>query len=183
MSNGDVEIKTVEAVENAKQKEDNAITLSTGVVLKGKQVPPLLLIKIITSSPRPKVPVYMDKNMGREMENPDDPDYQERVKAWKMEQSNMTLNALILLGTELVSVPKKFPGPDEKDWMEEYQLLGIPMLPENKSWRYLTWLTYKAAPGSDDLDKIKEVVGRLSGIPESKVDAAEQFPSGKQVSG
>lgn len=175
MSNGE-DRKVIKAVEDINKPEDNTITLSTGVVLRGKLVPPLALIKVMSAFPRPKVPVWLNPSMGREMENPDDPDYIERVRAWKSESGNITLNALILMGTELVSTPKKFPGPDTKDWQEEYQVLGMPMSPENKNWRYLTWITFKAAPTIGDLDLIKEVVGRLSGIPEDKVEAAEQFP-------
>lgn len=168
--------KAVKAVEEAQLPEDNTITLSTGVVLRGKQVPPLVLIKVMSAYPRPKPPTWFNPTMGREMENPDNPDYIEQVKAWRTESGNITLNALIMLGTELVSVPKKFPGPDGKEWLDEYAVLGVPMSPENKNWRYLTWVTFKAAPAVEDLDKIKEVVGRLSGISESKVAAAEQFP-------
>ncbi len=174
MENND--IKTVAAVDAALAPEDNTVTLSTGVVLRGKQAAPLVLVKIMSAYPRPKIPVYMNKTMGREVENPDDPDYQERVQAWKMDSTNATLNALIILGTELVSKPKKMEGPEDDGWLEEYRVLGVPMTPENKTWRYLTWITYKAAPTTGDLDLIKEVVGRLSGIPEAKVDAAETFP-------
>ena len=173
------DIKVVEAVEQAQKPEGDTITLSTGVVLRGRQVPPLILVKLLAAFPRPKIPTWISPTMGREMENPSDPDYIDRVNAWKTESSNVMLNALILLGTELVSVPKKMPGPDNKDWQDEYQILGIPMTPENKNWRYLTWITFKAAPDIEDLNLIKEVVGRLSGIPETKVEAAEQFPGSK----
>jgi len=179
MSNAD--IKSVKAVENAQKPEDNTITLSTGVVLRGKQVPPLILLKIMASYPRPKIPTYMSQEMGREMENPEDPDYIDRVKSWKVELSNSTLNALIILGTELVKAPKGMSGPEKNDWLDEYKLLGVPVFDKNSMWRYLTWVTLKAAPDTNDLNLIKEVVGGLSGIPESKVDAADEFPEGHEV--
>lgn len=181
MSVKDDEIKTVKALEKVQNPEDDTITLSTGVVLRGKQVPTLILVKLMAAFPRPKVPTWINPNMGREMENPDDPDYLERIRAWKVESSNVTLNALVLLGTELVKVPKKMNGPDDNDWIDEYKLLGLPMYPENKSWRYLTWITFRAAPALDDLNLLKEVVGRLSGIPENKVEAAETFPGSDQA--
>lgn len=179
MPKKDVTTVVSEVVEQG--DDDNTITLSTGVVLRGKQAPPLALIRIMGSFPRPKPPVYFAKNMGREMENPDDPDYIERVRAWQMDSSNAMLNALILLGTELVSKPKKMEGPDDDGWLEEYRLLSTEMLPQNKSWRYLTWITFKAAINEKDLNLIKEVVGRLSGVPESKVKAAETFPGSNQA--
>jgi hypothetical protein len=170
------EMKTAVAVEVATTPEDDTITLSTGVVLRGKQAPPLVLVKVMAAFPRPKPPTWKDPKMGREMENPDDPEYLDRVKAWQIESSNATLNALVLLGTELVSKPKKMPGPMDDTWLEDYELLGVPMNPGNKNWRYLTWMTFKAALTTEDLDKIKEVVGRLSGVPEKAVAAAETFP-------
>jgi hypothetical protein len=174
------DIDSVKTIEQAQVPEDNTITLSTGVVLRGKQVPPLVLVKIMAAFPRPKIPTWINPAMGREMENPDDPDYIERVKSWKVESSDVTLNALILMGTELVKVPKKMPGPESNEWVDEYKLLGIPVFPENKNWRYLTWVIYKAAPAVEDLDLVKEVAGRLSGISEKKVEAAEQFPGRNQ---
>jgi hypothetical protein len=138
----------------------------------------LILLKIMASYPRPKVPTWMSPEMGREVENPQDPDYIDRVKSWKVELSDSTLNALIILGTELVKMPKGMSGPEKNDWLDEYKLLGVPVFEGNKMWRYLTWITLKAAPDTNDLMLIKEVVGGLSGIPEAKVNAAEDFPEG-----
>jgi hypothetical protein len=177
------DIRSVRAIEKALGKEDNTITLSTGVVLRGKQVPPLVLVRIMASYPRPKVPTWDDPTMGRMMENPNDPDYIDQVKAWRTELANSTLNALIILGTELVKKPAKFPGPESNEWLDEYKLLGVPMDPTNVKWRYLTWITMKAAPEANDLNLIKEVVGRLSGVPEAKVEAAEDFPEGSKEPG
>lgn len=173
------ERKTVAAVEQANQPENDTITLSTGVVLRVKKVPSLTLIKMLASSPRPKVPVYFNKNMGREIEHPDDPDYIERVRSWKIEISDMTLNALILLGTELVKCPKGVPSPESDKWIQKYSLLGQPITAENEYWRYLTWVTFVAATADSDMGLIQEVVGRLSGVPEAAVEATETFPAGQ----
>lgn len=177
----ETEDRVVQAVEAAKA-EDNLIRLSTGVVLCGRAAPPLMLIKVMAAFPRPKPPVYFNATMGREVENPDDPDYIERVKANQTESSNAMLNALILLGTELVEVPKKFPKPSDDSWLEEYTEFGLPVKPEKRSWRYLTWVIFKAAPTKEDLDAIQKVVGRLSGVSEDAVHSAEEF-SGRGKNG
>lgn len=169
----------VEAVEDL-DKKDNLIYLSTGVVLRGKPAPALSLIKIMARFPRPKVPTYHNKTLGREMENPDDPDYQERVQAQKTESSSAMLNALILMGTEIESVPKKFPKPESDDWLDEYRVLGLgDEQADNKHWRYLNWVIFKAAPTADDMQAIQKAVGKLSGVPESAVQDAEEFPGGE----
>lgn len=170
----DVETRVVEAAEKI-EVEDNLIRLSTGVVLLGKPAPALALVKVMASFPRPKVPTYFNTTLGRELENPDDPDYLERVQAQKTESASAMLNALILFGTEIETVPKKFPGPSANEWIDEYREVGLDAKPENKTWRYLNWVIFKAAPSAEDMQAIQKVVGRLSGVPESAVQDAEEF--------
>jgi len=180
MSSIDEEV--AEAIEEQKKPKDNTITLSTGVVLRGKQANPLILIDVMANFPRPKPPIWKNPKMGREMENPDDPEYRARLQGWEMEMSSATLNAMILLGTELVKVPKGFPKPKDDSWLEEYELLGLDMRPDNDSWRYLKWVTFKAVKDEKDLEKIRDVVGRLSGVSESSVESAAAFPGSEQES-
>jgi hypothetical protein len=167
---------TIDAVRKANAVTDNSVRLSSGVVLKAKQANPMLLITVMAAFPRPEPPVQFNSMMGRNMENPDDPDYISRVKAWSMENSNAVLNAFILLGTEMVSVPKGVPGPGDNEWLERYEALGLPTKPMNKDWRYLKWVTTIAAVNEKDLELIRDAVGALSGVKEADVSAAATFP-------
>lgn len=176
----DTDERVLHAVEEATKTQDDLIRLSTGVILRGKMSPPLILMQVMAAFPRPKVPVVMIKDMGREMENPDDPDYQKRVKEWQTEQSNAMMVALIATGTELYEVPNDMPGPDDPAWLDEYALLGLPMHHESKAWRYLRWVQFKAALSAEDTQEIMRVVGRLSGIPENAAKTAEEFPGRDQ---
>lgn len=166
------------AIDNAGQAESNLIRLSTGVVLLAKQANPNILIRIMTSVPRPKPPTYFDEMMGREMENPDHPDYKARVEAWEMEYNGGMLNALIGLGTDLVSKPKSMPGPDDDAWLDDYRVLGLPVVPNSKAWRYITWVMFLAATKDTDIKAIAEKVKGMSGVKEADVVAAETFPDG-----
>lgn len=170
------DMKTVRAIADQKKGAQDEFTLSSGVVLRAKKANPIMLIKVMTRFPRPKPPIVPDVRMGRDMENPDDPDYIERVKAWDMESNAQVLNALILLGTELVSVPKGVEKPSGDKWIDKYRLLDMPVHPESEDWRYLSWVTFIAAPDEKDLDIIQEAVSKLSGIAEADVKDAEQFP-------
>lgn len=172
----DTDFKAATAVDKTLQPQDGTITLSSGVVLRGKQANPLILVQVMAAFPRPQPPVMYMQQMGREVENPDDPNYLEALQSWKMEYSNAIVTAMIILGTELVSKPKKMSGPDDNEWLEEYSLLGTPTHPRNKSWRYLTWVKFKAMKDEKDMELIKEIVGRLSGVRESAVKSAEDFP-------
>lgn len=189
------DVKATNVIEKLKVAgEADLIHLSTGVVLRGKKVSASLLIEVLTSVKRPKPPVYRNEKMGRMMENPDDPDYIEQVQAYKYEQAGVLQTVMILMGTEIASIPTGMEGPHpvKKEgrkqkaeeswpkWLGEYELLGLPMNPESEAWRYLTWAKFKAAVSDEDLRQIQEVVGRLSGIRESDTRAAEEFPGSDQ---
>lgn len=165
-----------DAVDNNKQAEENTIRLSTGVVLLAKQANPSMLIRVMTAQERPRPPMVFIQAMGREMENSDDPDYIERVEAWQMNYNNSMLNALVALGTELVSKPKGMPGPESDKWVEDYKFLGLPVHPQSASWRYITWVLYLAAVNDKDIAMIGDKVKNLSGVREADVAAAETFP-------
>lgn len=164
---------------------DDLIRLSTGVVLRGIPASSTTLIAVMAAFPRPKPPMWRDPTMGREMENYADPDYESRVNAWKSEQGDAMLTAFILYGTELVSKPADMSGPQpekkNKDWLLKYSLLGLPMLPEDKDWRYLMWVKTIACVSAEDTNSILEVVGRLSGVSKKDVQAAGDFPGGDKA--
>lgn len=186
MSSIQSDTKVIDALKNKDAPED-LITLSTRVVLRGKGVNPIIYISIAAMFPRPKPPVFHNPTMGRDMENPNDPDYIARVQAHQIEQGDAMVTLLILEGTELVSKPSDMPGPlpdkkkKEKDWLDRYSLLGLPMLPENQEWRYLTWVKTVACKDPNDLKLIQEVVGRLSGVSKTDVRAAEEFPGSEKA--
>jgi len=159
------------------QADDVIIRLSTGVELNAKQANPNVLIRIMTKTPRPDPPQVFMKAMGRYMENPDDPDYIARVKAWEMDYNAAMLNALIGLGTTLKSKPKSVPAPEDDDWIEDYKALGLPVVPESRNWRYITWVLFIAAPTDKDMRVIGEKIKNLSGVKEEAVHAAETFPA------
>jgi hypothetical protein len=187
--------KVIEAIEN-QEGEDNLIRLSSGVVLRGKPANATTLIQVISAFPRPKPPIHRNAIMGRDMENPNDPDYISRVQAWQVEQSNAVLTAFILLGTDMESKPEDVLGPqpvvlnngkgkDKKtvviDFLDEYALLNLPMKPQDDRWRYLTWVMTVACQTPADTEKIQEVVGRLSGVSKKDVQAAEEFPGSQKA--
>ncbi len=190
------EKRTLEAVRNAVKEEDNTITLSTGVKLRGKTVAPNILISAMAAFPRPKPPLWRDPNLGRMVENPDDPDYIKQVQSMESQQADVMLNIMIVYGTELDSVPNGFsrPFPEEKsgkkqkaeggrqkaeggrpDWLRKYALLGLPTFEEDRDWLYLTWVKTEAALKKEDNESIQKMVGKLSGVPERDVQAAETF--------
>ena len=186
--NPDTDKKSLDALK-VKNGDDNLITLSNGVVLRGKMVPPLVYVTVVGHFSSPEPPLWKDPNLGRMMENPDDPDYIKRVESVEMEKSSALLNVMIVYGTEVFSIPEGISKPlieykkigkktekIEPVWFKRYRLLGLPVFEDDSDWMYLMWIKSEVATTKEDLDSIQKVVGRLSGVPEKDVQNAESFP-------
>ena len=180
-----MEAKTDKAIAkqlDAVAEEKDFVILSTGVELYVKQANPNILIRIMTAAKRPEPPIVFMKDIGREMENPNDPDYISRVKAWEMDYNSGMLSALIALGTSLKFKPKHLPAADKDEWIADYKSLGLPIMPESKSWRYTTWVLFVAAVIDQDMKAIGDAVKKLSGVREADVQDAETFPGSDEAS-
>jgi len=144
-------------------------------------------VTVVGAFPMPKPPEWKNPLLGRMVENPDDPDYIKRVESVENEKNSAILNVMIVYGTKTESVPdfvskpfveyKKVGKKDEKvypAWFKRYKNLGLPTFEDDEDWMYLTWV--KTFATKEDLELIQKVVGRLSGVPEKDVQAAEEFP-------
>lgn len=165
-----------EEIEREDKKEEHLITLSSGVVLRAKKIPPGLLIKVMARFPRPKVYSQFNEEEQRLIQNPDHPDYIEAVKDWNAKYAEAILNAMLLFGTEEVSTPEEISTASGSKWIEELETIGEPTFRKNKSWRYLMWILTVAAASDTDYELITREVGRLSGVREEDVQKAAEFP-------
>lgn len=158
------------------------LTLSTGVVLKVHQVPPLVLARIYDQMPQePKPPKFMNPDLGREEDNPSDPSYLDAMQKYQLKLTDMITNAVVALGTSLKSVPAGFPHPykDFDAWAIPLNDAGITVEPqrhENDIAVYRSWVKYVAAQTQEDLDTLISSISRISGVAEEEVEkAAEMF--------
>lgn len=148
--------------------DPNVVTLSSGVVVRCKAAPLNLIRKLTTAVPVPAVPMKFNEEKGREEPNPFDPDYREASRQYDIRVRELTQDALIVLGTEIVSVPDGFPGPDEAAWREEVAFFGITI---DERMPRLTWMNYYAIRGLQDQLAITVRCGRLTGVREEDVTA------------
>jgi hypothetical protein len=167
--------ESIERIDAAEKRQDEGppeLVLSTGVKLRILKVAPVLLSDIVGEQMkfRPKPPVNYIESLGREEENPDDPDYIEALNNWNAMILLDINNAYVLKGTEVISKPKKFPGPDDPDFLDEMRILGRPV--ETNRQKYLVWIKYVAAPTEEDTAAIVREVGRLTGVSEAEVEEA-----------
>lgn len=164
-------------------ESDNLVELSSGVVLEVHQANPSMLIQIMTRERRPEPPTVLIEKANKYIENPDDPDYIARVKAWEMNYNSALLFALIGLGTKIHTKPKGMPGPESDEWIRDIETFGLKSFPESKAWRYTQWVLSVAAPLDTDTQKIGAAVRKLSGVKEADVRDATNFPEGDETGG
>lgn len=169
-----IEVALAAAVDSkANGKGDTGvITLSTGVKLKIVPLPPLTMMESLTIVKRPTAPSYWDERLKKAIENPDHPDYKEQLARFQVNYALGVMNAMILFGVEVVSIPKALPKPEDTDWVEKLELSHMDTLPTSKNWRKLAWIKTVAVANSADSDMLMESVGQASGVREADVDAA-----------
>lgn len=162
----------------------NEVTVSTGVVFKVKEVPQFTMSDIRREFKEPVPPMWFNKDTGRKEANPNDPEYIRLHSEYMINMSMAIIDIMILLGTEVKSVPKSFPGPDSDKWKHELSAIlrtrgwsreDVANITEEES--YIYWVKYKAAAGgiednNSDISKITLAIGRLTGVAEEDVSNA-----------
>lgn len=170
------EDRVIKAVDTIEGQSDGLIHLSSGIVLKPKRVPNLMFAEMMRHFKRPNPPIVYNEDIGRNEENPNDPGYLEKLAGYNAEVTMAIVDLMVVSGTEVHSVPKSKDKPEDSGWREEmetvFESVGIKV--ENLVGKklYLMWVKFYAAPSEDDISKIMEGVGRLSGVAESDVAEA-----------
>lgn len=150
---------------------DGLIHLSNGVVLRPSRVPTMVFPEVMKRYPRPTPPRVFIEDLGREEENPGDPEYIAKLQTYNSELGIAMVDVMIVLGTEFVSAPKDFPKISDSKWASKLKAAGFSGI-DDPSQRYLMWVKYVAAVDDSDLNAIMEGVGRLSGVSEQDVSEA-----------
>ena len=119
--------------------------LANGIVFQCRPVPRQIMRELLARMPEPEPPeVYLEEKK-RSEPNPDDPDYLREHAEWTVKLGDASTNAMLLLGTELVSVPEGMDRPEGTRWLERLRLMGINSVGDSEDARYLLWLKCYAA--------------------------------------
>jgi len=158
----------VNVVDNSKTRE---ITLVSGVVLKIHKISSMLFGDLTRRYPKPKAPKWTNPDTGKEEDNFDDPSFITAQADWNVNISMSMIDNMIIMGTEIGTVPEDFPTLESTDWSDNLEAGGFVI--SNKAKRYLAWVKYIACANSDDdIALLTEEVGKLSGVAEKDVDEA-----------
>lgn len=164
-------------------------TLSNGIVLTIKSVPPILVQAILKEfEPPPPPKVYMEEK-GRDEENPNDPNYLRELAALEERQSTAINNLYLGVGTTFKSVPEGYFSPEEDGWIEKVEFaanltgshVNIDKQPGVK--RYLCWLNYYAMETATDMLLCQGLPLQLAGIREGEVEEVVESFRGVQERG
>ena len=156
--------------------KDGKITLSTGVVFKLENVPLFAFDKIKekVGRERPQVPVVHIESKDRDEPNPNDPDYIAAMESYDSKLNEKLVDMVIVLGTEVDSVPEGFPKAEDEGWATKLKRLDID-IPEDSDERYLSWVKLCAMRTAEDLASLLMACARGAGVTEE--DVAEQAAS------
>jgi hypothetical protein len=168
-------VAAVMALEESEDFQKDEIALSSGLRLRLKTVPKHFIYGVTKDIPAPDVPLVYVDGKKRPIENPDDPDYKEALDKWIVVTANAATDVALLRGTEILDLPDGMISPDSTEWVEELEVLGLPMR-DNSRARYLYWIKAVGVPEEEDLMALMEALGRLTGVTEDDVaDAVERF--------
>lgn len=147
-------------------------TLSTGVVLKLRPIPPFVLQDAMRQIVQPQPPMWLNPDKGREEANPADPDYLAAMDRYSELRIETMTNVAMALGTDLESCPDGMPRPEEDGWIEELEVatdgrVTAPRAPAKA--RYVAWLRYRAMEKAEDIAILAALPLLLAGISEGEV--------------
>lgn len=148
------------------------LQLSNGVVLKLKPVPPFAVRQAAVEIKDPPVPVVYIEDKDRTEANPNDPDYLDALKEAQQQRISAVTSLFFMIGTEAVDVPTDMFRPEDDDWIDMLEAVGLPVDRDNKFKRYYQWLAWYVITSEDDISLIVSGVATLSGVREEDVRLA-----------
>lgn len=164
-----------EAVEESEAPQNSVVTLSNGIKLRLKPVPPFLVRQAAMKLEKPKVP-KMDIGKGREEDNPDDPSYQEALADFDNRATDAAVNVMLAAGTEVEFVPEGISPPESDGWIALMEVLEVEIDLDRPIARYLAWMRYVALATAADVTMITSAMSKGIGLTEEEVKAtAESF--------
>lgn len=158
---------------------EQLVELSSGVVLKTKTIPILLLKNLTREFVEPRAPKVYIEEKERTVINYQDPDYLAAKERHEQEIADAYLNVFAAYGTTIESLPAGVPGVMDQAWVDEFGIIYGDQIPEKyNSKRYLAWLSCVAILTREDVNNVADAVKAHMGVQEVEVDRQiEKFPS------
>lgn len=181
------ELEVINAVGRALSKVEARgrfadLTLSNGIVLDCRPVPPLLVNAVNEEFQDPPVPKVVDQDKGREIENPNDPAYLDAVTRVSSLRESAVIDLVLAVGTSVKTVPDGYYAPEQDEWIAWVEMAqkvtgrAFAIDRDDKQKRYIAWLRFYALETGTDLKLAAQMPLQLAGINEQEVmDAINSF--------
>jgi hypothetical protein len=157
------------ALEKAKENKTNGyVELTTGYMGKITPVGATLVDEVVSSIEDPEVPVIFDEDKGREIENPNDPQYLRALEKAEYQRSLAAIDAMLLFGLELESIPEDDKWLKKLKYLEKKGLIDLSEYDMDDELDREFVFTKYIAVGTQDLMKI----GREAGLNSADVEKA-----------
>lgn len=161
--------------------ERGLVTLSNGIVLRCRPIPPFVLRQAGSRIEEPEVPIFHNEAKGRDEENPEDPEYKKACEEYKLRVGDAGMNVMLAVGTSIEHIPDGVAKPEDDDWIETLTSVGIEIAHASPQERYLSWLMFYAIATTDDIRRVSAAVGETASVKEEDVAlAADSFQSGEE---
>lgn len=155
------------------------LTLSNGIVLVCRPVPPMLISGITAELERklPEPPTRWLEDKQREEPNPNDPAYTAALARFERLNQAAVDDLAMAVSTTVKSVPEGYFGPEEDGWLNDRRIklaqqAGLEFDPADEIKRHVVWLRYYAIEAVTDVQLWMGVRTQLTGINEDEVRAA-----------
>lgn len=161
------------------EQDARTVALSSGVILAIRQVWPTALMKIASQDiAKPEPPQVFLKDKGRAEPNELDPEYRAALNKYWFDLGQQYVNGLILLGTDVHSIPDGFDAPSDPGWAEILNTVIPGAVPEvGTKKRYLAWIRYWACRTAEDINAIEKAVTESNAVLEGTVaESMAGFP-------
>lgn len=132
------------------ESEEKIITLRSGVRVRLKPVPDMVVQRAMAKINKPKVPMWFNPDKEREEPNPNDPDYLEAVRRAEEERGMVAMDVSIMFGCELID-----PIPDDRKWVQRLRkVAGIEVDDSDEFELEFAYLKYVAFANSADMNYV-----------------------------
>jgi hypothetical protein len=158
------------------QDDPSVFVAGTGVRLKMKRVSQMIIADAKRRLPAPRIPKWFNPDKEREEDNPNDPDYIERVANYQYDTAMLALRIYLIMGTEpMEPLPDGISPHTSFDWSDMI-LAADPdaEIPETGPRRYYAWLKYYALPDDQVMQCMNKIIRFSGGTLEEDVARAQQ---------
>lgn len=175
-----------QAMSDGLNEDPNSFTTHTGIVFKLRPVSAFLIDSVTKDIPFPEVPTEYNPDKERDEPNPSSPTFARAIGEYERRVSDVTIETMFAMGTELVSVPAGVYKPEDTRWSDVLGSHGIygdkarvvPSQEADPIARYALWVKYVALTETEVAivtTKILVLGGAVSA--ESVQKALSTFPS------